>query len=37
MLKEYKEHRDGIWEVSTCPWDVGYFATASAGMKSEEE
>lgn len=30
MLKDFKEHRDGIWEVSTCPWDVGYFATASA-------
>lgn len=29
-LKDFKEHRDGLWEVTTCPWDVGYFATASA-------
>eukprot|EP00026_Physarum_polycephalum_P005220 Phypoly_transcript_05250.p1 GENE.Phypoly_transcript_05250~~Phypoly_transcript_05250.p1 ORF type:complete len:568 (+),score=73.36 Phypoly_transcript_05250:170-1873(+) len=29
-LKDFKEHRDGLWEVSSCPWDVGYFATASA-------
>eukprot|EP01113_Clastostelium_recurvatum_P025199 TRINITY_DN3030_c0_g1_i1.p1 TRINITY_DN3030_c0_g1~~TRINITY_DN3030_c0_g1_i1.p1 ORF type:complete len:568 (-),score=87.55 TRINITY_DN3030_c0_g1_i1:29-1732(-) len=29
-VKEFLAHRDGIWEVSACPWDVNSFVTASA-------
>eukprot|EP01112_Ceratiomyxa_fruticulosa_P022460 TRINITY_DN8219_c0_g1_i1.p1 TRINITY_DN8219_c0_g1~~TRINITY_DN8219_c0_g1_i1.p1 ORF type:complete len:585 (-),score=79.76 TRINITY_DN8219_c0_g1_i1:241-1995(-) len=29
-LKEFVPHRDGVWEVVSCPWDVNLFATASA-------
>lgn len=31
-LKDFLGHRDGVWEVTGCPWDVGYFGSASAGM-----
>ncbi|KAN0000468.1 hypothetical protein ACTFIZ_000901 [Dictyostelium cf. discoideum] len=27
--KEYLGHRDGIWEITCCPWDLLYFGTAS--------
>eukprot|EP01132_Coremiostelium_polycephalum_P003174 gene3174-3973_t len=27
--REYTGHRDGIWEVTACPWDIMVFATSS--------
>ncbi|KAH3755928.1 WD repeat domain 37 [Pelomyxa schiedti] len=29
VLHRYPSHRDGIWEISSCPWDPVVFATAS--------
>ncbi|EGC30281.1 hypothetical protein DICPUDRAFT_50813 [Dictyostelium purpureum] len=27
--KEYLGHKDGIWEITGCPWEIVYFGTAS--------